>query len=158
MMPGAVHKSPKRRGRSGMSTQEAAWLAWYICAVSLMMTSFGLFFLAVSKSRMDAPVFDYWLLNTVIAVSFSPVGAVIAPRLPPRNPIGWLFCTIGFIGALRLFVAEYAIATLLAEPGGAGRYAAESAAWGRGAGVDLFLGVGRALWAFHIPGAALPRR
>ena len=53
----------------------------------------------------------------MIAVSFSPVGAVIAPRLPPRNPIGWLFCTIGLLGAVRLFVAEYAIATLLAEPG-----------------------------------------
>jgi hypothetical protein len=50
-------------------------------------------------------------VNTVIAVSFSPVGAVIAPRLPPWNPIGWLFCVI------RLLVAEYAIATLLAEPG-----------------------------------------
>ena len=49
-------------------------------------------------------------VNTVIAVSFSPVGAVIAPRLPPWNPIGWLFCVI------RLLVAEYAIATLLAEP------------------------------------------
>jgi hypothetical protein len=49
-------------------------------------------------------------VNTVITVSFSPVGAVIAPRLPPRNPIGWLFCAIG------LFVAEYAIATLLVAP------------------------------------------
>ena len=100
-----------------MSKREAAWLAWYLCAVSLVMTAFGLSFLLVSQSRMGAPVFDYWLINTVIAVSFSPVGAVIAPRLPPRNPIGWLFCTIGFIGAVRLFVAEYAIATLLAEPG-----------------------------------------
>ena len=47
-----------------MSTQEAAWLAWYMCAVSLTMTAFGLFFLVVSKFRMDAPVFDYWLLKT----------------------------------------------------------------------------------------------
>jgi hypothetical protein len=49
-------------------------------------------------------------VNTVITVSFSPVGAVIAHRLPPRNPIDWLFCVIG------RFVAEYAIATLLAAP------------------------------------------
>ncbi|MDP8947592.1 MAG: hypothetical protein M3N09_05765 [Actinomycetota bacterium] len=35
------------------------------------------------------------------------------------NPIGWLSCTIGLLGAVRLFVAEYAIATLLAEPGSA---------------------------------------
>jgi hypothetical protein len=100
-----------------MSPREAAWLAWYMCAVSLVLMALGLFFLVMSRSREGAPVFDYWLINTVIALSFSPVGAVIAPRLPPRNPIGWLFCTIGLIGAVRLFVAEYAIATLLAEPG-----------------------------------------
>jgi hypothetical protein len=100
-----------------MSVQESAWLAWYMCAISLMMVALGLLFLIASQSRESAPVFDYWLLNTVIAVSFSPVGAIIAPRLPPRNPIGWLFCAIGLFGALRLFTAEYAITTLLAAPG-----------------------------------------
>jgi hypothetical protein len=100
-----------------MSAKESAWLAWYMCAVSLTMAAFGLLLLLASRSGTGAPVYDYWLLNTVIAVSFSPVGAIIAPRLPPRNPIGWLFCAIGFFGAIRLFTAEYAIATLLAEPG-----------------------------------------
>jgi hypothetical protein len=100
-----------------MSAQESAWLAWYMCAVTLMMTALGLLLLIASQSRGSAAVFDYWLLNTVIAVSFSPVGAIIAPRLPPRNPIGWLFCAIGLFGAMRLFSAEYAIATLLAAPG-----------------------------------------
>ena len=101
----------------GSRTRAAAWLAWSICAISLALTALGLLFLVMSQSRGDAPVFDYWLLNTVIAVSFSTVGGVIAPYCPPRNPIGWLFCTIGFIAAVRLFTAEYAIATLLAEPG-----------------------------------------
>ncbi len=100
-----------------------AWLAWYMCSVSLMLTGLGLLLLVVSRSPTGAPVyagapvFDYWLINTVVAVSFSTVGGVIAPRLPPHNPIGWLFCTIGLIGAMRVFVAEYAIVTLLAEPG-----------------------------------------
>jgi len=100
-----------------MSPREAAWLAWYLCAVSLMLTVLGLLFLVTSRFHAGAPVFDYWLINTVIAVSFSTVGAVIAPRLPPRNTIGWIFCTIGLVAGLRLFVAEYAIVTLLAEPG-----------------------------------------
>jgi uncharacterized membrane protein len=99
-----------------MSRREAAWLAWYMCVVSLGLVGSGLVFLVVSR-RSGAPVFDYWLLNTVMAVSFSPVGAIIAPRLPPRNPIGWLFCTVGLFAAIRVFCAEYAIATLLAEPG-----------------------------------------
>jgi hypothetical protein len=109
-------RSPEKQGVRTMSAQESAWLAWYMCAVSLLLTSCGVLFLVASQSREGTPVFDYGLLNTVIAVSFSPVGAVIAPRLPPRNPIGWLFCAIGFFGAVRLFVAEYAIATLLAPP------------------------------------------
>jgi hypothetical protein len=106
-----------------MSAREAAWLAWYLCAVSLTLTVLGLFLLVVSQSPAGAPVyagapvFDYWLENTVVVISFSTVGAVIAPRLPPRNPVGWLFCAIGFVAAMGLFVAEYAIVTLLAEPG-----------------------------------------
>jgi PAS domain S-box-containing protein len=100
-----------------MSRREAAWLAWYMCAVSLALTVLGLLFLVTSKSHTGAPAYDYWLVNTVVAISFSTVGGMIASRLPPQNPIGWIFCTIGLLAGMRLFVAEYAIATLLAEPG-----------------------------------------
>jgi hypothetical protein len=86
-------------------------------AASLVLTVLGLLFLIMSRSRTGAPVYDYWLVNTVIAIGFSTVGAVITPRLPRQNPVGWLFCTIGLVGGVRLFVAEYAIVTLLAEPG-----------------------------------------
>jgi hypothetical protein len=41
----------------------------------------------------------------------------LLPACLPGNPIGWLFCAIGLFGAMRLFAAEYAIATLLAVPG-----------------------------------------
>jgi PAS domain S-box-containing protein len=100
-----------------MSRREATWLAWYMCAVSLALTVLGLLFLVTSQSHSGAPAYDYWLVNTVVAISFSTVGGMIASRLPPQNPIGWIFCTIGLLAGMRLFVAEYAIATLLAEPG-----------------------------------------
>jgi hypothetical protein len=100
-----------------MSPREAAWLAWCMCAASLVLTVLGLLLLVTSQLRTGAPVYDYWLVNTVIAIGFSTVGAVITPRLPRQNPIGWLFCTIGLVGGIRLFAAEYAIVTLLAEPG-----------------------------------------
>jgi PAS domain S-box-containing protein len=100
-----------------MSPREAAWLAWYMCVVSLALTVLGLLFLVTSQSHTGAPAYDYWLVNTVVAISFSAVGGMIASRLPPQNPIGWIFCTIGLLAGMRLFVAEYAIATLLAEPG-----------------------------------------
>ena len=99
-----------------MSSREAARLAWCMWAASLVLTVLGLLFLITSRSRTGAPVYDYWLVNTVIAIGFSTVGAVITPRLPRQNPVGWLFCTIGLLAGMRLFVAEYAIVTLLAEP------------------------------------------
>jgi CheY-like chemotaxis protein len=46
----------------------------------------------------------------------STVGAVIASRTPPDNPIGWLFCVVGLLFAATHFSAEYAIYTLLAAP------------------------------------------
>jgi len=102
-----------------MNPRTATWLAWYMCVVSLTLMTLGLVLLVLSRSPVyaDAPVFDYWLVNTVIAISFSTVGGVIAPRLPSQNPIGWIFCTIGLVAGMRLFVAEYAVVTLLAEPG-----------------------------------------
>jgi hypothetical protein len=100
-----------------MSARAAARLAWSLCAVSLALTLLGLLFVVTSRSYGIAQIFHYWLVNTVIAIGFSTVGAVIAPRLPHQNPVGWLFCTLGLIAGMRLFCAEYAIVTLLSEPG-----------------------------------------
>ncbi len=70
-----------------MSAREAAWLAWYLCALSL--TVLGLFLLVVSQSAADAPVFDYWLENTssrsglfaAILASAAPAGRVLVPLI-----------------------------------------------------------------------------
>ena len=110
------------RGAARPRPRATALLARGLGAISLTLTMLGLFLLIASQSPVGAPVyagapvFDYWLENTVIAISFSTVGAIITPRLPPRNAIGWIFCSIGVIAGLRLFVSEYAIVTLLAEP------------------------------------------
>src|SRR5215218_5601663 len=110
------------RGAARLYPRATALLARGLCSVSLTLTVLGLFLLVVSRSPVGvplyagAPVFDYWLENTVIAISFSTVGAIITPRLSPKNPIGWIFCSIGVIAGMRLFVSEYAIVTLLAEP------------------------------------------
>src|SRR3712207_5183552 len=106
-----------------VSTRTATWVAWSICALSFVLTALGLLLLVLSRSPVGspihagAPVFDYWLESLLMGISFSVVGAVIAPHFPPQNPIGWIYCTIGLVGAMRLFSAEYAIVTLLAEPG-----------------------------------------
>jgi hypothetical protein len=118
-----LHKRSSGLRAAATSPRTTIWLAWCMCMVSLLLTTFGLLFLALSRSPVGAPVyagapvFDYWLVNTVVAVSFSVVGAMITPHFPSQNPVGWIFCAIGLVAGLRLFVAEYAIVTLLAEPG-----------------------------------------
>jgi hypothetical protein len=67
-----------------MNRRHDAWLAWCMCAVSLLLTGLGLLFLITSRSRTGAPVYDYWLVNTMIAIGFSTVGSLITPRLPAR--------------------------------------------------------------------------
>jgi cytochrome bd-type quinol oxidase subunit 2 len=67
-----------------MSSRGVVRLVWCMWAASLTLTVLGLLFLITSRSRTGAPVYDYWLVNTMIAIGFSTVGATITPRLPPR--------------------------------------------------------------------------
>ena len=106
-----------------MSTRSAAlWLAWSVCALSLVLTALGLLFLTLNRSHPGTPVFEFAFQSTVLVASCSTVGLVIASRRP-AHPIGWLFSAMGFIGAVHLFCGEYAIYALVVErgslPGGA---------------------------------------
>jgi hypothetical protein len=105
----------------------AALLARSMCAVSLALAGAGLLLLAANRVYLGVPVFAEWVEDTVIAVGFSTVGAVVAHRFPSRNPIGWLFCALGFVAAVLLFCGEYAVYAMVAGPwslpGG------EAAAW-----------------------------
>src|SRR5215211_5616949 len=103
------------RGIGGMSRRTAAWFAWSLCALSLTLTALSLLISALNLSRLDAHVYDYWLENAVLAVSFSIIGAIIASRLP-ANPVGWLFCAAACTIAVECLSAEYAIYALLARP------------------------------------------
>jgi hypothetical protein len=110
-----------------MSHRAATRMAWSLCVLSLALTALSLLLLALSISHPGVHVFDHWLDSTLAAIVFSTVGAVIAPRTPPHNPIGWLFCAVGLLFAVTHFSAEYAIYTLLAAPGLLP--AGEAAAW-----------------------------
>ena len=98
-----------------MSTRTATRLAWALCVLSLALTALSLLLLALNLSHSVAHVYDYWLENTVLAVSFSIIGAIIASRLP-ANPLGWLYCAAACIIAVAYLSAEYAIYALLARP------------------------------------------
>jgi hypothetical protein len=126
-----------------MNTRTSTLLTWSMCALSLALTglSIGLLVL-LNLSHPDVPIYDYWVHATVIAVAFSTVGSLIASRRP-EHPVGWLFCTIGFLVGVDHFCGEYAIYALLAAPGSLP--AGEAAAWIRSwiwivsGGIGVFL-------------------
>ncbi len=125
MTEGAREQGPRV---GGISHRTAVWLAWSLCGLSLVLTALSLLLLVLSLSHPGVHIYDYWVETTLAAIGFSTVGAVIAPRTPPHNPIGWLFCIAGLLPAVTHFSAEYAIYTLLAAPGSL-LPAGEAAAW-----------------------------
>jgi hypothetical protein len=109
-----------------MSPRAASWLAWSLCALTLALTALSLLLLTLNISQPGLHIFDHWIENTVLAIGLSTVGAVVAPRCHPQNPIGWIFCVAGLLLAPVHFAAEFAIYTLLTAPGSlpAGKVAA----------------------------------
>jgi uncharacterized membrane protein YhdT len=97
-----------------MSTRTANRLAWGSCALSLVLTALSLLLLILNLSYPNAHLYEPWLDNTLTAISYAPVGALIASR-HPENPVGWLLCLYGFVISLSYFSAEYAIYALLAQ-------------------------------------------
>ena len=128
-----------------MSKRTASQLAWFMCALSLALTSLSLFLLVLNLSYPDVPIHPYWAVNTLVAVGFSTVGAVIVPHLSPKNPVGWLFCVVGLSFGVVHFTAQYARYALLAAPGslpgGEAAAAILSSVWVPAVGLNVFLGL-----------------
>jgi hypothetical protein len=98
-----------------MSRRTATWLAWSLCALSLALTALSLLLLALNRSDPNTHIYEYWQVDTLVPVSFSIIGAIVASRLP-ANPVGWLFCAAACVAAVDHFSAEYALYALLAQP------------------------------------------
>jgi hypothetical protein len=99
-----------------MSRHTAAWLAWSVCALSLALTALSLLLLGLSLSHPGVPIYPFWLVNTLVTLGNSIVGAVVASRRP-EHPIGWLMCAAGLVWGVLHFSGEYAIYALLTQPG-----------------------------------------
>jgi hypothetical protein len=99
-----------------VGARTATWLAYSVCALSLALTVLSLVLLRSNLSHPTLPVYEFWVPNTLVALGFSPVGAFVAPHLPPKNPMGWLLCTIGLFMGITHLSAESAIHALLAAP------------------------------------------
>ena len=110
-----------------MSTRiAAAWLAWSLWALSVMLTALSILLLVSNLTQPNTHIYDTWLDNTLNAVFFSTVGAFVASRRP-ENLVGWLLCLFALSESIQLFGAEYAIYALLAHPNSLP--AGEATAW-----------------------------
>jgi hypothetical protein len=103
-----------RQGKA-MSTRRAARLGWGSWALSLAMTAGALYLVALNRAHPDRPVFSYWAENTVGALTYATLGAIIVARRR-ENVMGWLFCANGLSSALLHLCAEYAVHALAVVP------------------------------------------
>jgi two-component system NarL family sensor kinase len=92
-----------------MSEQTARRLSWSIAVLSFIVVMIGLIIsvhaLLVSGQGVT---FSHQFFTPLLTTTYCVVGALVASR-HPRNPIGWIFCTIGFLSALNMLSAGYAL-------------------------------------------------
>jgi hypothetical protein len=98
-----------------MSRRAASLLAWSLWALTVTLTALGLLLLNLNLSHPNSHIYDTWLDNTLNALFYSTVGALIASRRP-ENPVGWLLCLFALGESIQHFSAEYAIYALLSQP------------------------------------------
>ena len=106
-----------------MSGRAAAWLAWSLVVLSVVLLVGGISFALMIRSSVP----DGSVTLSVLALAFSVVGAIIASR-QPRNAIGWLFCSVGVTIGLSSFAGDYT-EFWLASGFGRGVLLGETAAW-----------------------------
>src|ERR671921_2692457 len=99
------------RGVGGMSGRAAAWLAWSLVVLSVVLLVGGLSFALMTRSSVPERPYDGLVTLSVLALAFSVVGAIIASR-QPRNAIGWIFCSIGLVVSLNSLSGSYAVYSL----------------------------------------------
>src|ERR671913_263205 len=103
------------RGIGGVSRHTSVRLAWGLCVLSLALAALSLLLFILNLSYPNTHLYEPWLDNTLSAVFYPTVGAIVASRRP-QNPVGWLLCLNGLVISISYFCAEYAIYALLAQP------------------------------------------
>jgi hypothetical protein len=95
-----------------MSARAAAWLAWSVWVLGLVLAAA---ILALVRAN-DPSQFRDQPFYLVGFLAFLTVGALVASRRP-ENPIGWIFCAVALSNFLWAFGWQYAVYALVTEPG-----------------------------------------
>ena len=102
-----------------MSIRVAAWLAWSLCAVSLLLMALSMIIIVLGWSTTLPSGWSPWRDQAVFIVGVigAPLlGGLIASRRP-ENPYGWVWLGLGLSFALVVLAEPYAAYALVVEPG-----------------------------------------
>src|SRR5918993_2179866 len=115
-----------------MSYRTAPWLAWSLVGLSVVLLMGGIALARTTRSpEVELPygsVGDagYVVLALATVLTFTVVGAIVSSR-HPRNPIGWIFSTVGLVTGLDALTHGYTQFWLASGRGS--RSFGETAAW-----------------------------
>src|SRR5215211_7212528 len=102
-----------------MGVRASAWLAWSVCAVTLLILALSLLLIVLGWSTPLPRGWTPWRDQAVSLVGIigAPIlGGLIASRRP-ENPYGWLWLGFGLGLALQQLAEPYAAYALVVEPG-----------------------------------------
>ena len=107
----------QNRGVGSISIRAAARLAWSVWAISLAFIALDGLLDVISPplAIRESSSIGWAVLFLVLLLAFPTVGALVASRRP-ENPIGWIFCAVGFILAFQAFAEAYTDYTLYVRP------------------------------------------
>jgi hypothetical protein len=102
-----------------MSARASPWIAWSVCAATLLVLALSMLLIVLSWSTPLPRGWMSWRDQTVSLAGIigAPIlGGLIASRRP-RNPYGWLWLGFGLGLALQSLAMSYEAYALVVEPG-----------------------------------------
>ncbi len=136
-----VSATERDRVVGAMSRRAAAWMAWSLVGVAVVLAALGL----LLEQANGTSWFLEHLSFILPFVAFAAVGALVASRRP-ENPIGWILCAVGLSNLLWAFASKYAIYALITREGSLP--GAEVTAW---LGMGWIASLGWGLMATFLP-------
>jgi hypothetical protein len=98
---------------SARTATRLAWSLWVACVALIalaLILDFVTDYVPLEPQERLGP--GIAILAGVLSLTYPTVGALISSRLP-TNPIGWIFCGLGLLYAIRRFTEAYADYALL---------------------------------------------
>lgn len=99
-----------------MNEQSARRLSWSIAVISVLLAFGGLVIsILAQRAAGTGVIFSHQFFTPLLTITYCGVGALVASR-HPRSPIGWMFCITGFLSAVNMLSAGYALYASVAAP------------------------------------------